>query len=166
MTHLLLILQAEGFTVLHILCANYKGEFLVEIVKLLVESGADTLHRSTAKNSLGWTALHFLCRNDKQGQHFITIARLFVDYGFDLNERFNNGWTLLHFLCKEKIGPNQLAIIRQLVDQSCKSNQYRIDIMAKDNKGLTATDYLRKQKYLEQNTKTEIIKFLFDASRL
>ena len=158
--------KVEGFTALHFLCANYKGDFLVDIVKLLVESGANTLHTSTAKESFGWNSLHFLCRNDKQGQHFIAIVRLFVDFGFDLNERDNNGRTLLHFLCKEKMGTNQLAIIRQLIIESCKSKKYRIDIMATDNKGLKATDYLRKQKNLEQSVKAEIMKFLVDASKI
>ena len=156
----------ERFTALFLICANYKGDRLVELVRLLVENGADTSHASTAVKSFDWTALHFLARNEKHNQHCVTVVRLFVDNGFDLNEADGNGRTLFHFLCKERMGVNQLKIVRQLVVLGSLIPRYRFNLMAVDNEGNKPIDYLRKQKNIDQNVKTDLIKFIVDASKV
>lgn len=156
----------EGFTALHLICANYKGDRLVDLVRLLVENGADPLHASTAKKSLGWTALHFLARNKKQSQHFVTVVRLLVDNGYDVNEADDNGRTLFHFLCKEKMGANQLMIVRQLVVLRSLIPRYRFNLMAVDNEGKKPIDYLTKQKNINQTVKSELIKFIVEAAKV
>jgi uncharacterized protein len=75
----------NGWTVLHM--AAYFGH--VDVVKLLLERGADAMERST--NELYNTPLH----SALAGRRF-AIAQLLVEHGSDVNSSNRRGWTPLH----------------------------------------------------------------------
>ena len=59
---------------------------------MLVDSGLDV----NAKNTIGDTVLHLLCREKKPS---ISFVRFFIEKGIDVHATNNEGETALHLLC-------------------------------------------------------------------
>ena len=154
----------ESFDILHILCANYKGDQLVHLIQILLfesECEADLDIASTAKKSRGWTLIHFLCGNQKQTQHFCTILSLFVQNGFQLNSRDEDGRSFSHFLCNGKLDVDRAQVILNILSQVAKSD-LALDASAEDNRHMKPVDYLKKQKKMDAKIKAKLIE-LFDV---
>jgi ankyrin repeat protein len=124
-----------GCNALIFLCSNYKGEQLMEILKLLVKNGIDV---NAASHPQGWNALFFLSRNNKQQDTFIPATRLLVKAGIDIKKKENDNWNLLHFLCNPPIRKNLTQVIRFLVTET------NIDRKVVDKWGKKPIDYLHK----------------------
>ena len=147
----------DSFTALHILCsAKYKGDQLIEIVQIFLDGGADLNIASGVKQSLGWKAIHFLCWNDKQTDHFLAVCRLFAQKGFELKSRDEQGRTLLHFVCKGEMRDSQIKIVHNLLQLAAEG--FGINVTAKDRRGRKAFDYLRKQNNIDAKAKTQLLK--------
>ena len=129
------IKDPAGCNALIFLCSNYKGEQLIDILKLLVKNGIDV---NAASNTQGWNALVFLSRNNKQHDAFIPAARLLVKAGFDIKKTENDNWNLLHFLCNPPMRKNLTQAIRYLVKET------NIDRKVVDKWGKKPIDYLHK----------------------
>ncbi len=78
----------SGETALH--CTSEEGH--LEIVKFLVESGAD----KDAKGSKDWTPLHFASRDGH-----MEIVKFLVEIGADKEAKDDEGWTPLIMLQKK-----------------------------------------------------------------
>jgi len=89
-----------------------------EIVKLFIENGADV----NAKDSSGWTPLHFA--------RDIDIAILLIEKGADVNAKDESGSTPLHAIVGVLTSKNKKETILMLLKNGANIN-------AKDNSGLT-----------------------------
>jgi len=107
----------DGRTALHY--AVWYG--WVEIVKLLIEAGADV----NAKSNEGDTALH-----DTVLKNRVEIARMLIKAGADVNAKYNEGNTALHWAARL----NNVKIVRILIEAGS-------DVNEKDNDGDTALYY-------------------------
>jgi ankyrin repeat protein len=108
--------------------ASYLGH--LDIVELLVESGARINHKDTRG---GWTALTLA---SSQGHNHI-VEYLIIE-GANLNERNNAGDTALIVACASNNGNNYLYIIGLLLDEG-------VDISIKDNEGHDAMYYAERR---------------------
>lgn len=59
---------------------------MIPLVQVLLENGADP----NAKNSIGWTPLHYSCHIQTRNEH---VVKLLVQYGADLNVTLPDGST-------------------------------------------------------------------------
>jgi uncharacterized protein len=115
----------NGWTVLHM--AAYFGH--AEIVRLLLDHGADVKERST--NEFNNTPLH----SALAGRRYV-VARLFVERGADVDSQNGRGWTPLHLAA----GAGDLDTVTFLLEHGA-----RIDIRNTD--GLAPAEIARERGY-------------------
>ena len=126
--------SAQGLNALLYLCWHYKGNRLIEAVKMLVDHGIDV----NATSSQQWNALIFLAQNFKQTDKFSAVTQLLTVSGLNINWRDEEGSNLLHWLCNTPTRKNLLQIIRFLLKETT------IDRNAVDNVGRKPVDFLLK----------------------
>lgn len=81
-----------GWTPLMLAARNASTTSNIEMVKLLLEYGAD----ANIQNKDGWTALMLSASHSKTDSS-IECVRLLLDHDADANIQDNNGWTALNF---------------------------------------------------------------------
>ena len=69
-----------GWTPLHVVCFYYKNENLIEIVRLLIQHGAEV----NAKKVDGKTPLHLVCQYYKNS-NLMDLVHLLIENGADSN---------------------------------------------------------------------------------
>ena len=97
----------------------------IELVKFLIEKGADKAQRDINKN-MGCLPIH--------GIESIKMLELLIANEFQINVTCDNGRNLLHFAAKE----NFKEIAKYLVEKEL------VDIFQEDKNGATPLDYAKK----------------------
>jgi ankyrin repeat protein len=100
----------SGFTPLHFAASN----IYLEVVELLVNSGADT----NAKTNFGWTPLHDAAQCGHLG-----VVEFLVKHGAVVNATVNLGYTPLH----EAARRGHLGVVKFLVSKGADVNAVDID---------------------------------------
>lgn len=107
----------DGETTLHLLCQNYKGDQLLDLVKLLIDNGADINKANTHdKYRMGWTPLNYLLcfsSNYNNINNTVNVAPLFLQLGVSLTARTYDQRQPLHFLtsCYKKDNLGDLLLL-------------------------------------------------------
>ena len=126
--------ESNDFPPYAIINAAYKGD--EETVRLLLRIGVD----KNVRNSFGDTALHVA-----MFQKNLTVVRLLLDYGFDLNARVTkNGFTPLH----NAVAANNIGAARLLLQYGANKNLRALN-------GQTPIDKARREE------KQELIMLLY-----
>jgi hypothetical protein len=115
--------DVSGSTPLH--WAAYNGH--IEIVRLLLQNGADVNAKSNYGSTLHWAASH--------GN--VDILHLLVENGADLEAQSNDGERALHSAAYHR----HLPFIQELI------SRYHVDINARMNNGSTALAVARRNNY-------------------
>ena len=102
---------------LHMVCENYSGTDLKDVIKLLVDKGI--VVKATCNS--GRNALHKLCMNYK-GDDIVDVIIFFLDQGLDINSQAEkrknrDGMNVLICLMCYNDRPDLVQIIRFLVDE-------------------------------------------------
>jgi ankyrin repeat protein len=96
---------------LHLLCENYRHDDLIDIVRCLLEKGANIQLRDLT----GATALHRLCQHFP-GKNLKEIVEIFIQYEADVSVEGEEGKNALHYLCMNSFG-NSHAAVQLLIGQ-------------------------------------------------
>ena len=72
----------EDWNALHLVCRNYHGDNLINIVRLLIDKGINV----NAKDNEDWNALHVVCCYNN-GDNLIEIVRLLIDSGINVKAK-------------------------------------------------------------------------------
>ena len=136
-----------------VLCANYKNERLLDVVRLLLDTDRIDVN---ATNSKGWTALFTLCYN-YTGDNLMAIVQLLIDRGADVNKVDYCGWNcLLALTDSQKDHKDFVNILRLLVSKD-------VDVNAKDTRdSFTALHTICSDKY-KGDQLMEIIQIFLDG---
>ncbi len=116
--------KKDGETALMLACRCYRQENRLELVKLLLENGADV----NAKTSFGYTALMFAATDSRDNER---VIRLLLENGADVNCQNKNGETALMYAC---ISNGYNAIVDML--------EYNADIELVSKEGFTALGFV------------------------
>ena len=108
----------NGSSPLILLCRYYKGEDLIDLIRFLIEKGADI----NSKSSLGFNALHTLCSFYKVGGKMIELIQFLLENGLDATSLINDGRNVLHLLCENYDHDNLVDLIRLFIDRGVNIN--------------------------------------------
>ncbi|KFY24409.1 hypothetical protein V493_05248 [Pseudogymnoascus sp. VKM F-4281 (FW-2241)] len=133
--------NASGATALRyaIQCGNN------ELVRLLLENGADINSETNSKTGRGKTALHRAVKSIGDGE----LVQLLLEYGADSNAKTSSGCTALHLLAgEERISRDSFVEekFQILVENG-------VNIEAKTDSGLTALHWLLLEKGVDVEAK-------------
>lgn len=116
--------DAWGRTPLHNFFVYCRNDNLVDIIKLLIQNGADV----RAKDAFGDTPLHKLMRRNDEKGILVDLAKLLLDNGADVNAKNNDMWTPLLTLCKFQPENEKLIdVIRLLIQKGAEVDARRLD---------------------------------------
>lgn len=133
------ILDYAGYTPLHLAVWHNR----VEMVRLLLEKGANVDLKTEYR---GHTPLMFACFN-------ITITKLLLKHGANINEQNDEGWTVLHYACLDK----RYDVIKELLN-------WNVDLTLKNSHNLTVFDLSVKPviEFIQYYQKTKQIGDLWE----
>ncbi len=100
----------DGWSPLHMLCANYKHDDLEELIKPLIERGVNVNSRTPD----GRNSLHILCGNYKY-ENLPSLLKILKEKNIELNAKTKQGWKPLHYLCRNYKHKNLIELIK-LID--------------------------------------------------
>ena len=113
------ILIPSGFTPLSFFCYFYNGFNILDIIKLLLQHGADVNQVSKRGWNEGYNCLLYLCNRpiDREIEHkFLEIFKTLTDAGVDVNAKDCNSETALVKLCSKRCNhPEFFAMARYLI---------------------------------------------------
>ena len=98
-----------GSTVLHLLCQNYEEDDLIDLVRSLINKGANV----NALDDNGASALHKLCQH-YPGRNMKDIVQILIESKVDVTFEEKYSETVLHRLCSNK-SANSLKNVCQLL---------------------------------------------------
>lgn len=132
---------ADGSNALLILCQYYRGDNLLEIVKLFIDNKTNINHC----NSKGWNVLLILCQHYKN-ENLFEIVQLLIKNGIDINQTNNNGNNALNFLAGGYEKENLIDIVEILI-----KNKINVNCINKDENTalLLLCQFYRGSKFLE-----------------
>ena len=122
---------------------NIASEKLFEIIKLLIDKGADINKNSTLMAACSFIDENFDGLGNDKGKNRFNgkvnpeVVQLLLDRGADVNYKDGNGKSTLMEICDSKI--NGYEIAKLLVD-------YGVDVNAKDNDGNTVLMYIKESE--------------------
>ena len=116
----------KGWTALMMACRNSNNYSNNEIVKLLLENGADP----NLKDYNGWTSLMSACRYSNTDSNIETV-KLLLENGADPNLKNNNEWTALMLACRNSNTDSNTETVKLLLENGADPN-------LKDDDGRTA----------------------------
>jgi len=102
----------EGCNVLHVIFNSYKGNDLLDLVRLLIGAGTDV----NTLNGAGWNVLHVIC-NSYDGKDLLDLVRLLVEAGIDVGATVVEEKSALNLLWARKDDiPNACTVAQLLID--------------------------------------------------
>lgn len=104
-------LNDNGWTPLHLACANIGKKTTIEIVKLLIDNGADV----NSKEVRGWTPLHLATENGN-----IEVVKMLIEEGADVNP---SGYMEFNPLHQASLN-GDINIIKLLIKKGCYTMSY------------------------------------------
>ena len=117
------VTNKEGCNALMFLCAQYKGQQLIEAIELLIQAGINV----NAKTSItGFSAPVLLLKNTVNKDQFTAVIGVLIKAGFDVKIVDAKGSNLLHWLCQFPATKDLFGSVLFLVDKG-------IDPTAADN---------------------------------
>lgn len=124
-----------GETPLAWFCKVYRSSNLIDLVKILIENGADVKVQGQSRV----TPLHQLCVNYKH-DNLIDLIQLFKQNGADVDAWTKSRETPLRLICENYKHGNLMDVVKFLVDNGA-------DLKLKAKDGLSAADILLKSGF-------------------
>jgi len=109
--------RTAGWNPVHMLCAWYRGENLIDLLKLFVRNGADV----NAKTEYQATPLHVLSQYYKN-DNLIDLVKFLIQNGVDVNAKDVDGRTALHLLRTYYKNDNLIVLIEPLLKNGADVN--------------------------------------------
>ena len=158
--------DSQGLSAISALCLCYQGKRLTEIIRLLIEHGSSAssavyslckyrkhglldavrafIDRGgcevDAKASDGSTALLALCAHQHDHPDFMTVLRLLVDCGANVDSRDGQGRNTLLIICAEHLSDDLVDKIKFLIEN-------QVDVNARDVNGTKAVNLLNRRGF-------------------
>lgn len=124
--------RSNGWTVLLWICWKNQNISLIQLIRLLIDYGANANDADFNKNSV----LHILVRFNQTPTLMFSIKEL-LKGGVDVNQVDSRRWTVLHHLARFNQSKELLTIMELLLDNGA-------DIQAKDLEGWNVLFYLAR----------------------
>ncbi|XP_071095704.1 uncharacterized protein [Haliotis cracherodii] len=119
----------------------------IDIVRLLIEKGADVSAAAADDDDDCYTALHLACKNGH-----VDIVRLLIEKGADVSAAAaavaaddDDGYTALHLACKN----GHIDIVRLLIEKGADVSAAAAAIAAADDDGYTALHLACKNAHID-----------------
>lgn len=145
--------NTNGWTLINLACRYYQHDGLIDVLRLLIDRGAQLEHRTANGNN----ALTLLALNYQQN-NMADVIGLLIDAGADVNCKSNKNWNaLLMVCCYYKSIEGLFPAVKLLVDRGINVKEKTRD----DN--LTVLHLLMLRRFDSHNGHLlELVKFLID----
>jgi len=136
------IQNEKKFTPLMIACNNLSTTSSLECVETLLKLGADP----NLKNSLGWSALTFMCCYSYLDIN-MECVKLLLKYKSEINSKDINGITPIMIVCSFLDNTSTLDCLEYLIEK-------RADVNLEDKRGFSPLKILSKRKSISDETRS------------
>ena len=102
------------------MCHNYKDDNLIDILRLMIEHGADV----NVKTEFHESPLYILCESQRESEKLIDLIRFLIEEGTDVKDMENENNPLLAICKNYKKDEFLMNIVQLLVENGADINHF------------------------------------------